>query len=78
MGGRLVSNAGDGRTAYVSREDCAAVAAAVLTSDGHEGRTYDVTGPQLLGQTDVAALLAGWPTGPWSCSPSTTSPTSRA
>jgi NAD(P)H dehydrogenase (quinone) len=42
----------------VSREDCAAVAAAVLTGDGHEGRTYDVTGPQLLSQTDVAALLA--------------------
>jgi NAD(P)H dehydrogenase (quinone) len=31
-----VTNAGDGRTAYVTREDCAAVAAAVLVQDGHD------------------------------------------
>ena len=55
--GQLVHNNGDGETAYVSREDCAAVAAAVLTTGGHEGKTYDVTGPELLRQDDVAALL---------------------
>ena len=44
--GRLVTNAGTGATAYVTREDCAAVAAAVLTQDGHEGQVYDVTGPE--------------------------------
>ena len=54
--GRLVHNNGDGRTAYVSREDCAAAAAAVLVTDGHEGEAYDITGPQLLDQDDVAAL----------------------
>lgn len=57
--GRLVHNNGDGETAYVSREDCAAVAAAVLCTDGHEGEAYDVTGPRPLGQRDVAALLGG-------------------
>ena len=55
--GRLVHNNGDGETAYVSREDCAAAAAAVLTTDGHEGKAYDITGPEPLSQDGVAALL---------------------
>ncbi len=54
--GRLVTNAGDGATAYVTREDCAAAAAAVLTQDGHEGMAYDVTGPEALSGADLAAL----------------------
>ena len=58
--GRLVHNNGDGKIAYVSREDCAAAAAAVLTSEaeGHEDKAYGITGPQSLSQDDVAALLA--------------------
>ena len=58
--GRLVHNNGDGRIAYVSREDCAAAAVAVLTSeaDDHEDKAYDITGPEPLGQDDVAALLS--------------------
>lgn len=58
--GRLVHNNGDGKVAYVSREDCAAAAAAVLTSeaDGHENKAYDITGPEPLDQDDVAALLS--------------------
>jgi NAD(P)H dehydrogenase (quinone) len=57
-GGRLIGNSGDGRNGYVAREDCAAVAAAVLTSDGHSGRAYDITGPEALSVADVAALLS--------------------
>jgi NAD(P)H dehydrogenase (quinone) len=56
--GRLVHNSGDGRIAYVSREDCAAAAAAVLTTEGHEDKAYDITGPESLSQDDVAALLS--------------------
>jgi NAD(P)H dehydrogenase (quinone) len=56
--GRLVHNRGDGRAAYVSRLDCAAVAAAVLAGDGHEGHAYDVTGPESLSATDLARLYA--------------------
>jgi NAD(P)H dehydrogenase (quinone) len=56
--GRLVHNSGDGRIAYVSREDCAATAAAVLTTDGHENKAYDITGPEALSQDDVATLLS--------------------
>jgi NAD(P)H dehydrogenase (quinone) len=54
--GRLVTNAGAGGTAYVTREDCAAAAAAVLTQDGHEGRAYDVTGPEALRAADLVDL----------------------
>ena len=56
--GRLVTNMGDGRTAYVTREDCARVAAAVLLGTGHEGKSYDVTGPVALSAADLAALYA--------------------
>jgi NAD(P)H dehydrogenase (quinone) len=56
--GRLVHNRGDGRAAYVSRRDCAAVAAAVLAGDGHAGRDYDVTGPESLSAADLARLYA--------------------
>jgi NAD(P)H dehydrogenase (quinone) len=38
--------AGDGRVAGVARDDVADVAAAVLLGDGHDGRAYDVTGPE--------------------------------
>jgi NAD(P)H dehydrogenase (quinone) len=56
--GQLVTNAGDGRTGYVTREDCAAVAAAALLSDGHEGQAYDVTGPETVSAADLAALFS--------------------
>ena len=57
--GRLVTNAGEGRTAYVSRDDCAAVAAAVLADpSAHGNATYDVTGPYLLDARALAELYA--------------------
>ena len=54
--GMLTHNRGGGKVAYVSREDCAAVAAAVLGGTGHEGRTYDVTGPEALDADALAGL----------------------
>jgi NAD(P)H dehydrogenase (quinone) len=57
-GGKLYTNAGDGRLVPVSRHDCAAAAAAVLTTDGHEGVTYDITGQEALSQTQLAELLS--------------------
>jgi NAD(P)H dehydrogenase (quinone) len=54
--GQLVTNAANGRTAYVSRDDCAAAAAAVLASAGHENTSYDITGPQAVGAEELAAL----------------------
>jgi NAD(P)H dehydrogenase (quinone) len=55
--GKLVTNAGDGRVAPISRSDCAAAAAIVLTTDGHEGQAYEITGPEAFSQADIAALL---------------------
>jgi NAD(P)H dehydrogenase (quinone) len=56
--GKLVTNAGDGRVAPISRSDCAAAAAVALTTDGHEGHTYEITGPEALTQADIAGLLS--------------------
>jgi len=56
--GTYVTNAGDGRSSYVLKDDCAAAAAAVLTTPGHEGKAYDITGPEALSVEDIAALYA--------------------
>jgi NAD(P)H dehydrogenase (quinone) len=56
--GRLVTNAAEGRTAYVARADCAAAAAAVLTGEGHERKAYDITSRDALSPADVAGLLS--------------------
>ncbi|TYL55010.1 SDR family oxidoreductase [Nocardioides sp. BGMRC 2183] len=56
--GQLVTNTGDGGAAYVTRADCAAVAVGVLTGDGHEGKVYDVTGPEAVTASDLADLAA--------------------
>jgi NAD(P)H dehydrogenase (quinone) len=45
-------------TAYVTREDCAAAAAAVLTTTGHENRVYEITGPELVFRADVARIAS--------------------
>ena len=50
------TNTGAGATAYVTRSDCAAVAAGVLVSEGHENQAYDVTGPDAWTADDMAAL----------------------
>ena len=55
--GVIAGPAGDGRVAAVARDDVAAVAAAVLTSDGHDGQTYDVTGGEALTVSEIAAQL---------------------
>jgi uncharacterized protein YbjT (DUF2867 family) len=44
--GVIAGPAGDGRTAWVARDDVADVAVAVLTGEGHDGEAYAVTGPQ--------------------------------
>lgn len=54
--GTLLTNAGNGRIAYVTRADLAAATVAVLTTDGHEGKTYDLTGPDALDAEDLAAI----------------------
>jgi NAD(P)H dehydrogenase (quinone) len=48
---------GDGRMGAILRDDVAAVAAAVLTSGGHDGRTYELTGPEAFTFAQAAELL---------------------
>jgi (4-alkanoyl-5-oxo-2,5-dihydrofuran-3-yl)methyl phosphate reductase len=47
----------DVRTAAIDPADVAACAATVLLDDGHEGRAYPLTGPELLSARDQAAIL---------------------
>jgi uncharacterized protein YbjT (DUF2867 family) len=55
--GRLRAPVGDARVSLVDVRDIAAVAARALTEPGHEGRTYDLTGPEALTHTELAAQL---------------------
>jgi uncharacterized protein YbjT (DUF2867 family) len=46
--------AGNGTIAWVSRDDLADVAVAVLTTGGHDGASYDITGAQALTLAEAA------------------------
>lgn len=62
--GHKPENAGNGKVAIVSRDDCVATAVGVLTQEGHENKAYDVTGPELWTLPDAMALaseIAGKP-----------------
>ncbi len=56
--GRFFTPAGNARVSLVDVRDIAAVAAAALTSSGHEGKTYDITGPEALTHTGMAAQFS--------------------
>jgi len=56
--GLFVHNRGAGGCSYIARSDCAAAAAAVITGDGHEGRVYELTGPESLDADSLAALYS--------------------
>jgi NAD(P)H dehydrogenase (quinone) len=56
--GQWFSNAEEGREAMVWRDDCIESAVAVLTGEGHEGQTYNITGPDLQTFGEVAAIMA--------------------
>jgi uncharacterized protein YbjT (DUF2867 family) len=49
---------GEGKTADIDPADIAAVAVKVLTTPGHEGKAYTLTGPALLTVGDKAAILS--------------------
>jgi uncharacterized protein YbjT (DUF2867 family) len=48
----------DAKIASIDVGDIAEIAARVLTSPGHEGKTYPLTGPQALTMTEVAEQLS--------------------
>ncbi|MFI1509465.1 hypothetical protein [Streptomyces sp. NPDC020597] len=56
--GVLPSNSRDGRTGHVTRDDSAAVAAAVLAEGGSQGEILEVTGPEAVTDASIAAALS--------------------
>lgn len=56
--GRFYAAIGDAKVSVVDVRDNAAVAVAALTGDGHEGKTYTLTGPEALNHTEIAAHLS--------------------
>lgn len=56
--GVLRANAGDGKMAFVGRDDCTAAAVAVLADPvPHRNKAYSITGPELLSWADAARIL---------------------
>ncbi|MBW4665166.1 MAG: NmrA family NAD(P)-binding protein [Chroococcus sp. CMT-3BRIN-NPC107] len=51
-------NAGDGKVSFVDTRDIASVAVAALTTSGHEGQSYTITGSEALSHTQAAAILS--------------------
>lgn len=66
--GVLQAPVGEARVSVADARDIAAVAATALTEDGHEGRTYDVTGPAALTPTPRSRPPSVTPQAMRSCS----------
>jgi len=49
---------GSGRHAMIDTADIGDVAAEVLATEGHDGRTYELTGPEAIGSADCARILS--------------------
>jgi uncharacterized protein YbjT (DUF2867 family) len=56
--GKIFAPVDDAKIAMIDRRDLAAVAALVLTEDGHDGRTYLLTGSEAITYRDVAVQLS--------------------
>jgi len=56
--GRVTTIPNENKLGYVTRADCAAAAVAVLTTPGHDNKAYEITGPDLLGQPEIAAAAS--------------------
>ena len=50
---------GQGACSFISGADIAAVAAAALTSPGHENKVYELSGPEAFTITQAASVLSG-------------------
>ncbi len=56
--GELAAPAADATLAPVLRQDLAAATATVLLEDGHEGKTYELSGPDAISFSDLAQLAS--------------------
>lgn len=58
IAGELVLPLGEKEQGFVDADDIAAVAVAALTRDGHEGRVYELTGPEALSFPAALEVIA--------------------
>ena len=56
--GKIYQSFKDGKVGMIDVRDIAEVAAKVLTEEGHEGKTYTLTGPESISYHDVSAVLS--------------------
>lgn len=56
--GQLFAATGDGRVAFITREDCARAAAAALAAPFEGRRTLEITGPEALSRHDLARIAS--------------------
>lgn len=56
--GKFFATAGEASISLVDIRDIAAVAVAALTTPGHTNKIYDITGPESLTHTEIAAQLS--------------------
>ena len=56
--GQLLGSAGEGRVASATRADYAAAIAAVLTTPGHEGRVYELSGDYAWTYEELASAFS--------------------
>ena len=57
-GGAVIGSAGEGKFSSATRADFAEAAVAVLTTPGHEGKTYELAGDEAYTLADVAAEIS--------------------
>lgn len=57
-GGAYLGSAGDGKISSAARKDFAEAAAVVLTTEGHQGKTYELAGDQAYTLTELAAEIS--------------------
>ena len=56
--GIIFQPAGDGKTTFALRDDMAEAGVAVLTGEGHENRSYEISGSKALSYADIAAIIS--------------------
>ncbi len=56
--GKIYQPFKDGKLGMIDARDIGEVAAKVLTEEGHEGKTYTLTGPQAISFHEVAEVLS--------------------
>lgn len=57
-GGAFIGSAGDGKISSAPRADYAEAAVSVLTSEGHEGKIYELAGDESYTLNDLAAEIS--------------------